>query len=216
MQPSEHYRSQRERVTELVRGLDDEQLATRVPGCPAWTVRDLLSHLTGLSADLAAGNVEGAGSPEWTAKQVADRQDRTVPELLAEWDEYGPQVDAVIDDLGFEGYRIFYDATMHEDDLREALGLPLGTGPTQTEVLGGLVALTGPRLKGLPPLRLRAGERTWDFCDSEPVAVLTAPDEGELARVLGGRRSYDRMRALDWQGDPEPYLPHLTLFPPGD
>lgn len=215
MQPSEHYRSQRERVAELVRGLDDAQLATRVPGCPAWTVRDLLSHLTGLAADVVAGNVDGAGTPAWTSKQVADRQGRSVPELLAEWDEHGPRVDGVVDQLGLAGYRIFYDATMHEDDLREALGLPLATGPTQTEVLGGLVALTGPRLTGLPPLRLQAGERTWDFCDSPPVAVLTAPDEGELARVLSGRRSYDRMRALDWHGDPEAYLPHLTLFRPG-
>ena len=52
MQPSEHYRSLRGRITELVQGLSDEQLATVVPGCPQWSVRDLVSHLSALAADV--------------------------------------------------------------------------------------------------------------------------------------------------------------------
>ncbi|MCA1712184.1 MAG: maleylpyruvate isomerase family mycothiol-dependent enzyme [Actinobacteria bacterium] len=215
MTPSEHYRSQRERVTALVQDLDEEQLATRVPGCPEWTVRELLSHLTGLARDVAEERMDDAGQPHWTARQVADRQDRSVEELLAEWSDYGPQVEAMLDGMGFAGYRTFYDATMHEDDLREALGLPLAEGPTQTEVLGGLVMLAGGRLTGLPPLEVRAGEQSWTFCDSPSVAVLTAPDAGELGRVLGGRRSAEQLRALDWAGDPEPYLDALTQFRPG-
>jgi hypothetical protein len=27
-----------------------------------------------------------------------------------------------------------------------------------------------------------------------------------------GRRTYDEMRAFDWQGDPEPYLTYLHRF----
>lgn len=215
MKPNEHYRSQRLRITELVSGLDEAQLATTVPGCPQWTVRDLVSHLSALAADVAQGRNEGAGSDAWTERQVAERADRDVAELLAEWAEHAPRVEATIDDLGLEGYRIFYDAAMHEDDLREALRLPLATGPTHAEVLGGLAAVTGQRLTGLPPLQVRAGERSWSYCDAPPVAVLTAPDEGELARVLAGRRSAEQLRSLDWSGDPEPYLDALTQFRPG-
>lgn len=215
MQPSEHYRALRGRITELVQGLSEEQLATIVPGCPEWSVRDLVSHLSALAADVAQGRNEGAGSDAWTARQVVERAGQPLDVLLAEWAEHGPGVDAIINDLGLEGYRIFYDAAMHEDDLREALGLPLADSPTHAEVLGGLAAVTGPRLTGLPPLQVRAGERSWSFCDTPPVAVLTAPDEGELGRVLAGRRSADQLRALDWTGAPEPYLDALSQYRPG-
>lgn len=215
MTPSEHYRKGRARICDLVEELDDEQLQTLVPGCPEWTVRDLVSHLSALAADVAQGRNEGAGSDPWTERQVTERADRSLAELLAEWDEYGPQVDAVIDDMGLEGYRIFYDAAMHEDDLREALGLPLADDSTHAEVLGGLAAITGPRLTGLPPLEVRTGERTWTFGDGPAVTVLTAPDEGELGRVLAGRRSAEQLRAFDWSGDPEPYLDALSQFRPG-
>lgn len=215
MQPSEHYRALRGRITELVQGLSDEQLATVVPGCPQWSVRDLVSHLSALAADVAEGRNEGAGSDEWTARQIAERTDQGVDVLLAEWAEHGPRVDAMINDLGLEGYRIFYDAAMHEDDLREALRMPLADSPTHAEVLGGMAAVAGPRLTGLPPLKVQGGERSWTYCDGPPVAVLTAPDEGELGRVLAGRRSADQLRALDWTGDPEPYLDALSSFRPG-
>ena len=33
-------------------------------------------------------------------------------------------------------------------------------------------------------------------------------------RVVGGRRTDDEVRALDWTGDPEPWLPVLPLFRP--
>jgi len=215
VQPSEHYRILRGRITELVLGLSEGQLATVVPGCPEWSVRDLVSHLSALAADVAQGRNDGAGSDAWTARQIMERAGRPVDVLLAEWAEHGPQVDAMIDDMGLEGYRIFYDAAMHEDDLREALGLALADGSTHAEVLGGLAAVTGPRLAGLPPLQVRAGERSWSFCGTPPVAVLNAPDEGELGRVLAGRRSAEQLRALDWTGDAEPYLDALSQFRPG-
>jgi uncharacterized protein (TIGR03083 family) len=212
--PREHYRSQRERITALVRELTDEQLATRVPGCPDWSVREVLAHLTAVPVDVAAGRLEGAGTPPWTGRQVAERQDWSLQQLLAEWDEHGPELEAALDGFGDVAFRFYWDATMHEDDVREALGLPLAEGPTQDAVLDGLVAGVGSRIDGLPPLRLHAGERTWVLCQAPPVTELRAPDAGELARALAGRRSYDRIRAMDWSGDPEPYLPHLTLFPP--
>lgn len=215
MQPSEHYKAQRERITELVQGLSDEQLATIVPGCPQWSVRDLVSHLSALAADVAQGRNEGAGSDAWTARQIVERADQPLDVLLAEWAEHGPQVDAMINDLGLEGYRIFYDAAMHEDDLREALGLPLADSPTHAEVLGGMAAVAGSRLTGLPPLELRAGDRNWAYGEGPAVAVLTAPDEGELGRVLAGRRSAEQLQVLDWTGAPEPYLDALSSFRPG-
>ncbi len=216
MQPSEHYRAVRASVTAFAQDLTPDQLATRVPGCPDWTVRELLSHLSGLSADLVAGTLDGAGSPPWTAQQVADRQERSRDELLAEWDTCAPTVEAVMDDLGEAGYRVFYDAAMHEDDLREALGLPAAADPTHAEVLNGLCAGAQQRISkaGLPPLAIRAGEQTWGAPDA--VTSVTVPDAGELARALSGRRPLAQVRSYAWEGDAEPYLAHLPMFAPGE
>jgi uncharacterized protein (TIGR03083 family) len=215
MQPSEHYRVQRQRVTELVQGLDDRQLEERVPGCPAWTVREVLSHLTGLAADVTAGRVEGAGTPPWTAAQVDARKGWSREQLLTEWAEYGPQLEAAVDGFGRMARALVFDVTMHEDDMREALGLPLGDAPTHAITLEGIAARAAQKVEaaGLAPMRLVGGRTALGAEDA--AVTLTVPGEGELARVLGGRRSHEQIRELDWTGDPEPYLPHLPLFPPG-
>src|SRR5438105_1721599 len=64
---------------------------------------------------------------------------------------------------------------------------------------------------GLPALRLSAGQHQFDAGDGEPGAHVTA-EPFELARMLGGRRTLDEMRALHWDGDPEPYLPLLSNY----
>jgi len=176
----------------------------------------VLAHLIGLAADVVTGRLDGAGSPGWTARQVEERQGRSVEELLAEWDEVGPQAEAALPSLGGVGWRFVYDITLHDDDLREALGLPLGEGGTHVVVLDGLVKRVGAQLQGLPPLRFRAGEQTWVLCEAEPATELRVDTAGELSRVLGGRRSEEQIRVLDWSGDPEPFLPHLSLFRPGE
>lgn len=218
MGPAEHYRAERLRITELAAGFSDEQLETCVPGCPDWTVRELLSHLTAVAADVHEGRTESAGSPSWTGAQVAARQGRDVGELLAEWGAHGPDVEAAMDPGDLEAWRVAYDAAMHHDDLREALGLPYAVGPTQSSVLDGLVMVAGQRFAaaGLPALTARAGDRDRTAGSGEVAATVTAPNEGELARVFAGRRSAEQLRALDWTGDPEPYLPHLAEFTPGE
>lgn len=37
-------------------------------------------------------------------------------------------------------------------------------------------------------------------------------DPFELLRAYAGRRSPDQIRAWEWSGDPEPYLPLLSPF----
>jgi hypothetical protein len=53
------YRQSRIRIIEIVRTLEDEALTTRAPGCPAWSVRELLAHLTGVAADVRAQRLDG-------------------------------------------------------------------------------------------------------------------------------------------------------------
>lgn len=212
MGPDGHYRGQRLEISELFAGLTAEQLALTVPGCPEWTVRDLLGHVVGVVADVRAGHLAGAASEAWTQAQVDARRELSVREALDEWAQTAPAFEDGLPGMGFMGWVMVWDITMHGDDLREALGLPLGTSGTHAVVLDGLVEAAGQRAKGIGTLRLAAGARAWQVGEGEPVASVTAPDEGELARAVGGRRTDAQVLGLDWSGDPTPWLDALPLF----
>ena len=46
------YRETRQRLGALVSELGDAELAAMVPGCPGWSVRDVLAHLTAVAQDV--------------------------------------------------------------------------------------------------------------------------------------------------------------------
>jgi len=79
------YRDARGRLTKLAGALTGEQLRTPVPATSAWTVHELVAHLVGGAADTTSGRLDGAPGDEWTARHVAERRQRPVCELLAEW-----------------------------------------------------------------------------------------------------------------------------------
>ena len=73
------YEEARQRIVEVIReatSSDDAAAARPVPACPGWRVRDVLAHLCGNCTDIAAGNIDGAGTDEWTAAQVDARRDQ--------------------------------------------------------------------------------------------------------------------------------------------
>lgn len=214
-----HYAQQRAALTTLFEGLDDDELATVVPGCPQWCVLDVLRHLAGITTDIAQGVLEGAGGEAWTAKQVADRQGVGRGALLQEWAAGAPLVEEQAGSWGSTGLRLALDVTVHGDDVREALGLPLGATPAHVAVLDVLVARARGAVvgAGLPAVRLRSATRDellGDGSAKEAAATLTVDSDGELARVLVSRRSAAQVRALPWVGDPTPYLAVLPLFGP--
>lgn len=213
---ADHYRGQREALSALALQLTAEEIAAPVPACPAWRVRDVVAHLVGVTDDALAGRMEGAPEPAWTQTQVDARVGRSVPELVAEWAERAPAFERSLPELGFLGWVLTFDVTLHADDVREALGRPLGRSTTHDAVLDGLVGRAGKRAADVPgTLRLACGSRRWTLGAGGPEAVLDVPDAAELLRVVGGRRSAAEVRALGWTGDPEPWLPVLPLFGSG-
>ena len=130
----------------LIQGLTAAEWATP-SRCSGWTVGDVAAHVIGGMADVAAFRLEGLGTPEVTARQVAERRGRTAGELA---DELGATIKATADLLsafndeawgmqapgGFdftlgEGVEaLWHDAWLHGDDILVAVGRPseLGDG----------------------------------------------------------------------------------------
>lgn len=218
MTPAEQYADVRGRITDLVRDLDDERLALRVPGCPAWNVREVVAHVTGIVADANANSLYDVGGDEWTARQVADRRDAGLGDVLAEWAREAAVLEPKLDDWPKAFYRtLIVDLVTHEHDLRGALGEP-GGRDSEAYAVGvksfhvGLAKAIEER--GLPGLRLAAADG-WEFdAGPAPATTVTAPDRHELFRALAGRRSRGQVLAYDWSGDPEPYLGMFNHFGP--
>lgn len=229
------YADGRGRLGRLLAGLGDAALGVRVPACPAWTIRNLLAHVTGVAADTVGGTYFtdaaqawrdaglAAARDAWTAAQVRSRRDRAAAELAAEWADWAAALEPMLAGTvppppGSPDWLLtapVADLAAHLHDARGALGMP---GDRDALVTGtGLRVYArwlGRRLDqaGRPALRLRTVGRTWVEGSGPPTAELAA-DAFEMFRALSGRRSLEQVRALGWDGDPEPFLDLLSPYP---
>lgn len=134
-----------DRFEELVRSLDADEW-DRPSRCGGWTVGDVARHVVGTMADVAAGQLDDLGTPEVTAREVAERQGRSPAELADEcasvrkaaagllplFDDdawAGPAPGGFGGTLGDGVEALWYDAWLHADDIRSVLGRPTALGP---------------------------------------------------------------------------------------
>ena len=186
--------------------------ATVVPACPAWTVHDVVSHVTGLASDLLARNLDGYASEPWTAAQVEARRSHTTADVVAEWAAL--PLEPLLADPAAHGLPEIMptvatvDLLTHVHDVREALDQPPPASPDVAAelVLRSLVADLRSRTTHLPPLSIGAdGLRDFAVGRGEPAVTVKATPY-ELMRALTGRRSRQEVAALEWTGDPSPYV----------
>ena len=122
---ADEYAAARASVRSLLTAVDEAAAATVVPACPDWTVHDLCAHLVGVPAALVVRDNPPQGDNQpWVDRQVAERADRSVAELLDEWDAVGPDFEGLMRKLPHAFGGLVYDAVAHEHDLRGALGRP--------------------------------------------------------------------------------------------
>ncbi len=206
-----------------------------VAATPAWTVLDVCRHVTGLAADAAVGRLpedlnllEQFRDPgvvrardEFADGQVARRQGQEPADTIDEWSEaeahllqsLSPDASRPLP-FGFDVILVT-DLCVHCDDVTIALG----QDPPGTSSAAGKVALAGYcfglayRLQalGLPALTLRYDGKERILGDNAVGASVNA-DRWELLRVLAGRRSRSQILALEWGGDPQPYLELLPAY----
>lgn len=205
------------RIVDLVSDLDDATAATTVPGTPEWSVHDLLAHLAAIPSDIVNGKLTGIPSPAETQRQVDDRKDRSITELVAEWKA---GLDPIVEGAraGLIPAPLAVDAITHEQDLRGALGAPPVPDATAVEFAAtGFSLGLGGRLgsAGLPPLRLTDPDSGFDMTagKGDPAATVMAP-VFDLFRAMAGRRSRDQVAGFAWDGDCAPYVDAFCLFGP--
>jgi uncharacterized protein (TIGR03083 family) len=214
------YRELRTELIALTRARRDDLEAT-APATPEWRVRDLLAHLGGVCDDVVHGNLAEVGANTWTAAQVEKRLRWTVDEVLADWEEHGSAVEALIDQApaGMFG-QLLFDGWTHGQDIRGALRAPGGKDAPAaarsyawaTETLEGR-----DRGDGRPELSLITEGGVCMVGSGPPGATLRAA-RFELLRAMTGRRSQAQMRAYTWEGEPDPDRLLLAPFfhPPSD
>ncbi|HVV76119.1 MAG TPA: maleylpyruvate isomerase family mycothiol-dependent enzyme [Mycobacteriales bacterium] len=205
------YASSAERISGLVVRLGSDDLGRTVPSTPLWNVRDLLAHLVGGPADLIAGNLDGVATPTWTQAQVEARRGHSVAQLLDEWSGMREAIDGVCRSGQLPA--ISMDIVTHEQDINGALGAPssLDDAALNFAVNGfGARAVKVAKDAGLE-LELTDGDG-WSM--GAPGGATFTASKFDLVRVMSGRRSGRQVAAMDWLGDPTPYLDLLSPFGP--
>jgi uncharacterized protein (TIGR03083 family) len=220
MKPAEIYATSRARLLDIAPSLSVEQLAAPLPATPPWTVVDGYRHLTGVCADFLDGRLEGAGTPDWTAAQLAARASLSIDEVCSEWASRGPEVDARLEAAGEALAFLVFDVWTHEQDIRAAVGHAGVRDHDHVSALASLALTTfGPRYTGggAPAISVIVDGQPHMLGEGEPSATLdTTPYE--LLRIIFGRRSDAQIAAAGWSGDSAEPIGAIHLFdpPPAD
>ena len=203
------WRAAVERVCALVQSASEEERGRRVPATPDWTVRDLLSHMVGLGADVLAGDEPDDHNETWTRAQVDARSERTIEELVAEWRGVVDPLSAWMRD---HGTRPLGDVVIHEQDLRSALDR---RGARDADglraVRGRMAGRLAKAVQGLPTIALVASDDGWTWTsdgsdDSDSAAVLVEAPAFDLFRAVTSRRTAGQLESWTMRGDVGAYL----------
>jgi uncharacterized protein (TIGR03083 family) len=210
------YRHARQRMVTLVQGLGDHALQTVVAACPAWTVKDLLAHVTGIAVDLSQGNRPQGDTQAWVDRQVEERRERSLTEVIDEWSTAASAFEAMIEARPDRWWGLTYDLVVHEHDLRTAVG----DRAERTSSGVALAARLGLRLlamdlasRQLPAVQVRIDGSDYVVGDAAPVATLTG-SAFEVLRLLGSRRTLTELRQAAWSGDLDAVIDGLLHMDP--
>jgi uncharacterized protein (TIGR03083 family) len=210
----EAYRGVRLRMNDLVRDADPEALRTIAPATPAWTVHDLVAHVTGVVVDITEGRLEGVATDPWTARQVDARREQDTLDVLDEWNHYAPTIEDGMDQYGPAAFTLLADTVTHEHDVRGALGTPGARDSDAMQLWWNALTRSrpGPDDVTVPALELVVESGTVVIGDGPPVATLETT-RFELLRAATGRRSLDQIRAYVRRGAFEPTVLVDDRFP---
>jgi uncharacterized protein (TIGR03083 family) len=211
----EHYRRVRLRLTDFLRGVDDDDWSVPVAACPGWSVQDVLGHLVGIVEDVTSRRLAGPPDDSQTAAQVERHRDDDPRELLDRWAELAVPFEKMV--TAVEAWPPALDVLAHEQDIRTALGRPGGRDDELFRI-GARRLIESVRVDGTVTVDL--GDEIVRSAQGQKPEESEGPDYRlqaspfEVFRVRCGRRTRDQVAALDWSRDPDAILDDLFLFGP--
>lgn len=212
MDHAEAYRQVQERITALV---DESNADTEVPTLPGWDVKDVIAHCAGFITAFRSGDPQAFG-PDWGDREVEARRDRSLKDCLIEWAD----LTAGADDLFSSRLApvAVSDVLAHEQDIRTALGAP---GARDDENIAPAVEMAlsfveqKMKAEAVPSFRVVTEDIDRTVGEGEPEATLRT-STFELFRAVQGRRTVEQVKALEWDGDPDPWMSVFFIFGPTD
>ena len=205
------YEDLRQELIGVVRVAGDEGLDRTVAASPAWRVRDVLAHVTGITYDLNRQDLAGD-----TDRQVARHRDDPVEVVIAEWDREAPAFEEGLRLFGYElGSHFVADLHAHLQDVRTTLGLARHDDlPTVLVALDFYLDDLDQALRADEggSITITAGEEVHVVGSGPPAATLTAAPF-EVLRALSGRRSLAQIEGLDWSGARDDLAPRVSRYP---
>lgn len=206
----EAYTSSARRFIALARGAEDKA-DLPVPACPAWSVRGLLAHVTSVATHAAHGLPWGEDIQATIDREVAERADHSLAGIAGEWEALLPLIEQKY--AGRGPGPLVVDVVSHEHDLRDALGAADHSAGLP-EALSAMVAwVRGLDLVGDSGIVLRTPTSQAMFGGSDQITEVEVPDDWELFRLLGVRRSRTQLEAYSRKGDLAPLLEVTSRFP---
>ena len=204
-----------QRSYDRIRSLVDEQSADiEVPTCPGWTVKDLIAHQADFFDASKSGDPKEAFSDGWGDRGVKKHSEHSLQQCLDE-------VAGHLKDPGdiFEGQLAgvaVSDILAHEQDIRNALDKP-GARDDENIVPSVEMALMfieqKAKSEGLPAFKVVTEDIDRQIGEGEPQATLKT-STFDLFRAVQGRRTVDQVKAMDWEGDPDPWMKVFFIFGP--
>lgn len=209
------YEALRGELIGLLRGLDDAARARTVPATPAWSVRDVLGHVTGLAEDLNALRFDAVDPDAWTAAQVARHRGEPLEATIAAWDREAPTFERGLRELGYEtGSHFVADLLIHVVDVRAALGLPIDRDHPATRVaLDFYLDSLGEDLEDahVGALAVETGTETRIVGPGDVAASVTV-EPFEMLRACAGRRPAAAIAAYGWTGDLDAFVGRISRY----
>ncbi|MGA7756343.1 MAG: maleylpyruvate isomerase family mycothiol-dependent enzyme [Ilumatobacteraceae bacterium] len=201
--PADLYRLERRAFVALLRTLSPEELTRTVPATPLWSVRDVLAHVVGITADLNAQRFGDGDADEWTATQVLSRRGASIDQLADEWEREGPTFESGLRIFGYDfGAHYLGDLLQHVLDVHAAIGRRPVLGDNLVVASDFYLRCFDEALneRSVGVVIVDVGDEQIVLGSGSPTVTLRA-SRLELFRALGGRRTHAEIAALEWSGN---------------
>lgn len=204
--PAVYASLQRALIPQLA-ALDSDETHNAVPACPGWTIKDVMAHVSGLVAETLAGVPLPRGSDAATARQVADRTDLSLSDVLEEWWANAPGfADFGEHDPAYVA-ALTSDLVVHAIDIGETLDEPIDIDDEAIRLVAaryGHTLLDRAAQAGIALALVLDGAALVD--DVHDGRLTLRASSFDFLRAVTGRRTGAEVRAMNWTGDPEVLL----------